>query len=266
MSAVMGPNGKPLRWVADMFTTPVIDHRPKEVLICAHPDVAVQVADFIVGEMKRNPFTEAGREIAEANSYDVAKEMKEWNALPWYAKLGGSPDFGSTAVGKKAEAYALWAEWVGPKCKWDHKPQIKNMLEGRGGSALFNRGWQKYGQHDYFYDIWSNIHFGYVGIAIGFDEAALINGAGLAQIGSDAIRDLGRRRWPTTQDHPENGPWPASADDVPDHISIQLGIDLFAETKPHALTADSLLRKVSAVPVPWGKGQDVAKRLHRCSQ
>ncbi|KDR40930.1 hypothetical protein BG61_22310 [Caballeronia glathei] len=62
----------------------------------------------------------------------------------------------------------------------------------------------------------------------------------------------------------ENGPWPASADDIPDHISIQLGIDLFAKANPSALTTDSLLRSISAVPVPWGRGRDHAKELHKC--
>lgn len=45
----------------------------------------------------------------------------------------------------------------------------------------FNYGWQKHGEYDYFYDIWSNIHYGYVGVALGFSAAEMINGAGLAQ-------------------------------------------------------------------------------------
>ena len=266
MSAILGKNGKPMRWIADMYTTPAHDSRPKEVLVCTDADVAAQVADFIVREMKQNPFTEVGRKITEANSYDPEEQAKEWNALPWYAKFGGPPNFGSIAAGKKSAAYALWAERVAPEHKWDHKPQIKKLLSDRGGEKLFNNGWHKYGQHDYFYDIWSNIHYGYVGAAIGFDEAELINGAGLAQIGSDAYRDMNGKKWPAMQNHPENGPWPASADDIPDHISIQLGIDLFARVIPGALTTDLLLGSVAASPVPWGKGQDHAKEMHRCAR
>ena len=107
MSAVIGPNGRPMRWIAEMYTTPVIDKRPKEILVCADADVAVQVAEFIVREMKRNPFTEVGRKITEANSYDPREQADEWNALPWYAKFGGPPDYGSIAAGKKAAA----SEW-----------------------------------------------------------------------------------------------------------------------------------------------------------
>jgi hypothetical protein len=44
-----------------------------------------------------------------------------------------------------------------------------------------------------YYDIWSNIHFGYAGSAAGFEEGVLLDGAGLEQIGTDLLR----RRWPT---------------------------------------------------------------------
>ena len=43
-----------------------------------------------------------------------------------------------------------------------------------------------------------------------------------------------KREWPTTQNHVENG-WPANADDIPDNISVRLGIDLFATAKPGTL-------------------------------
>jgi hypothetical protein len=43
----------------------------------------------------------------------------------------------------------------------------------------------KVGEHWYYYDIWGNIMFGYLGAAAGFSESELMNGAGLEQIGSD---------------------------------------------------------------------------------
>lgn len=184
-------------------------------------------------------------------------------SLPWYAKLGGMPDFYGMAAGQKLAAYQMWAERVAPNRPWDHKPIIRHALQAKG---IFNRGWQKYGQNDYFYDIWSNIHYGYVGVAVGFSPSELIDGAGLAQAASDASRDVSHGRWPTMQNHPQNGTWPSSADDVPDHISIQLGIDLYACAKPNELTTDLLLRKISAVPMPWGAGDAAAKRPHKCSQ
>ncbi|MOA31335.1 hypothetical protein D3C78_1524870 [compost metagenome] len=48
--------------------------------------------------------------------------------------------------------------------------------------------WHKHGKQDYSYDIWSNIHYGYVGMAGGFSESLLLDGAGLEQIASDSLR------------------------------------------------------------------------------
>lgn len=260
---ISGQNGKPMKLVAALHTTPIKDAKPKPVHLCADPNDAIPVAEFIVGEMKKNPFTAEGKKIAQANRYDPAAENTKWNALPWYAKLGPPPNFYSAAAGYKTAAYEMWAERVAPNRPWDHKPIIRHKLQGTGN---FNHGWQKYGQDDYFYDIWSNIHYGYVGIAIGFSASELIGGAGLAQAFSDGAGDLSHLRWPTMQNHPQNGSWPSSADDVPDHISIQLGIDLYAAAKPDALTTDLLLRKIAAVPMPWGEGNDAAKRPHQCTR
>ncbi|MFM0737754.1 polymorphic toxin type 44 domain-containing protein [Paraburkholderia xenovorans] len=252
-----------MRLVAALHTTPIEDAEPKEVRLCGDPNDAIPIAEFMVGEMKKNPFTAEGKKIKSANDFDPAAETAKWNALPWYAKLGGMPDYYGVAVGQKTAAYQMWAERVAPNRPWDHKPIIQKTLKAKG---IFNHGWQKYGQDDYFYDIWSNIHYGYVGVAIGFSAGELIKGAGLAQAASDAGRDLSHVRWPTIQNHQQNGSWPASADDVPDHISIQLGIDLYAAAKPDALTTELLLDRIAAVPMPWGAGEDAAKRPHQCTR
>lgn len=54
--------------------------------------------------------------------------------------------------------------------------------------------WHKYKDYDYFYDVWSNIHYGYVGLSVGFDEKTLLGGADLAQIidsSGDNVEDTG---------------------------------------------------------------------------
>lgn len=43
----------------------------------------------------------------------------------------------------------------------------------------------------FMYDIWSNIHYGFVGRYVGFTEFELINGAGYAQLG-DNNRSVGQ--------------------------------------------------------------------------
>lgn len=220
---------------------------------CVHTDTAVPLAEYIVREMTTNPFSIRGRQIYDANHYDVKAYGEDWERSPWYMKLSGRKTYMEMLAEKKLHAYALFAEIIGPGRPWDHKPALRRML-----GPNFNLGWQKYGDFDYYFDIWSNIHFGYVGIALGFSAAELINGAGLAQ----ALLDAWKRK--PQQNHPQNGPWPASADDVTDHISIRLGTDLYEQAKPHELTVDLLLQRISAVPLPWGYGKDVAKEPHTC--
>ena len=228
---------------------------------CDHTDTAVKAADYIVREMKTNPFSIRGRQIYDANHYDINAYYKQWEDAPWYGKLSSRKTYMEMLAEQKLRAYALWADIVGPGQQWDHKLDLQELLK-----AEWNKGWHKYGDHDYFYDIWSNIHYGYVGVAVGFTAAELINGAGIAQALDDAARAIRKGRLPTMQSHPENGSWPASADDRPDHISIKLGCDLYAVTKPHELTRDVLLQTIAAAPLPWGAGGDKAKKLHVCGR
>lgn len=64
--------------------------------------------------------------------------------------------------------------WFGDGGDWDHKPRIypiwgtNNRL---GNSAEY-----------YYYDIWSNIHFAYIGRKVGFSYSELNSGAGIAQL------------------------------------------------------------------------------------
>ncbi|WP_454688507.1 PAAR domain-containing protein [Achromobacter aloeverae] len=222
---------------------------------CPHPDVAEKIAAYIVTEMNKNPSTPQGRAIKAYNSYDPREAQQAWDAGPWYMKLGGQPDFASNAQAQKISAYTAWAERVASGRDWDHKRPIANAFPTPKTREL--SGWHKYQAFDYYQDIWSNIHYGYVGVAVGFTADELLNGAGLAQAWSDRYK-------PQLQSHPVNGNWPKTLDDVQDNISIRLGIDLFAEAPPGRLTTDLLLTKIAAVPVPWGESPGGSKRPHRC--
>ncbi|WUR10968.1 polymorphic toxin type 44 domain-containing protein [[Empedobacter] haloabium] len=256
MSAVLDKNGKPMRLVAATNTTPVADAKAKELRVCHCGNDVIPIAEYMVTEMQRNPFSEHGRKITQANGYDIKKEMQAWQALPWYAKLGGPPDFASIALAEKTRAYTIWAERVGPRRPWDHKPILKARLVKE---KKFRVGWQRYGNEDYFFDIWSNIHYGYVGAACGFDDDELLGGAGLAQ----AVSDIASGR--PVQNHPANGAWANQFDDIPDHISIKLGAQLYRRVKPAALTAAILLKAIAEVAVPWGTASNYAKRPHKCT-
>ncbi|MDH0093730.1 polymorphic toxin type 44 domain-containing protein [Achromobacter mucicolens] len=228
---------------------------------CDHSDTAIPLAEFIIREMKTNPFSIRGRQIYDANHYDARTYLKDWEDAPWYTKLSGRKTYLEKMAEAKLWAYTSFAELIGPNRPWDHKPALQNLL----GPNL-NKGWQKFGDFDYYYDIWSNIHYGYVGVALGFSKAELINSAGLAQALLDSYKALADMRWPTMQNHPENGSWPASADDHQDYLSIKLGCDLHAYARPHELTTTMLLHKIALVPMPWGIGQDKAKKPHKCDR
>jgi hypothetical protein len=73
------------------------------------------------------------------------------------------------------EGLALWAAMVRPGGPWDHKP----ILADRYGLETLNETYLKdpRGNRAVSYDIWSNIHYGYVGRAAGISRWELEHGA-----------------------------------------------------------------------------------------
>ena len=104
----------------------------------------------------------------------------------------------------KPIAYSLWIKQVRPRGPWDHKAQI---VENFGF-------WQPAGgNYIYLYDIWSNIHYGYIGRLVGFSQKELTGGAGLAQIVTDRRVS---REWTSS-----------NFDDPSDQAAILIGITLY---------------------------------------
>ena len=109
---------------------------------------------------------------------------------------------------------------------WDHKPILKGESGASPVPEIMGQEPKYYstvGSRLYRFDIWSNIHYGYVGCASGFTEAELIQGAGLEQIGSDLFSRVRPRRSPETSD------FMASWDDASDTAAIQVGYRLWAQ-------------------------------------
>jgi len=219
---------------------------------CNHPDRMEELASYIADEMNRNINHPSVLEMKELNSYDPVAETREYMALPFYKRLGRQPDFHSFALAKQARAFALWTERVGQNRPWDHKLKIQ---------AKFGDIWHKQGSYDYFYDIWSNIHYGYVGVAGGLSESVLLDGAGIEQIASDSIR-----HWqdPERFDGPhrtEGVDGLRAWDDAPDRVSIIIGMTLRKEFPDGGVTFKAVMTKVLAVPIAnWAKGI----QLHVC--
>lgn len=117
---------------------------------------------------------------------------------------------GRFSQGSKAAALAAWVLKVRPGGEWDHKPKLSTMLEFDGNEPpTFPIPGDD--EHEYNYDIWSNIHYGYVGMAAGFNSLELRSGA----IAAD--RDY------------------VPADD----LSVRIGIELWEEYGPN-LTPEQL--------------------------
>ncbi|MCC3508927.1 MAG: hypothetical protein JGK29_07285 [Microcoleus sp. PH2017_17_BER_D_A] len=116
-------------------------------------------------------------------------------------------------------AYGLWRDKVSDGQEWDHKPKLESDLNLKGT----NYGYLVWGNSDreFYYDIWSNIHYGYVGKAAGYSDWEL-------QVFS-SINDLGKRNV-----------------DFKDTNAIKLGIELWNETggNPNNLTPEKLRQKV----------------------
>ncbi|WP_415762753.1 polymorphic toxin type 44 domain-containing protein [Pseudomonas sp. CP4] len=224
---------------------PDIKPEPQPPKTCKDPDMMERVAGYIAGEMNRNIKHPSILKMKQLNSFDAAAENAKFQKLPWYARLS-PPNFQAMQLGNTVTAMALWTERVGQNRPWDHKVTIGQQFGG---------AWQKHGQLDYFYDIWSNIHYGYVGRAGGLTESALLDGAGLEQIASDSIRKI--QKWDERK-----GPHRSADieglrawDDIGDRVSISIGIKLYKQHPTGGVTAKMLMDEVLALPrSSWGDG------------
>jgi uncharacterized protein YukE len=108
--------------------------------------------------------------VDNARSSSVA-DMKKWNS----------------SIVTAPYANKLWYDQVAPDHPWDHKPKIKELY------GMSERPLNEYqGSRDFWspvpapggqppagvsYQVWSNIHYGYVGLEAGFSETWLQAGA-----------------------------------------------------------------------------------------
>jgi hypothetical protein len=72
-------------------------------------------------------------------------------------------------------------------------------------------------QHLFAYDLWSNMHYGYVGLAAGFTEVELRGGAAVASVQGNGLRFLISQ---------------GSLDDIRDTAAIEIGMELWRTYGP----------------------------------
>ena len=91
------------------------------------------------------------------------------------------------------DALMMFRDMVNYQAPWDHKP----MIEATWGEWQPDPGMGI----DWYFDVWSNIHYGYVGRACGFSESLLKDAAGFAQWRSSNVPEgYWRRRFETLGD------------------------------------------------------------------
>lgn len=192
---------------------------------------ADELAKFIQKEMSTNAKGPHAAELQKlTGSYwpnDQFSAYRKFGLLTWPAT--------QTDTAKKVLLPS--AEEEKSIAAWDHKPVI---LKNYGKWAYDPKT-----NTSYCHDVWSNIHFGYIGAASGFSDWALKSGAGAGQLlagnANIGFSEYWRRRFETLGDADVL----SAFDDPKDQEAIKTGIDLW---KKHGanVTQDQILDAMRA--------------------
>jgi len=179
--------------------------------------VVHDVVKFIVEKMKKNAKSQASKDIRannESNLYEQAYE--EYQKMPWWQQLLFGTNYIQNMLNADMAAHAAAAAQFGclvadartrPVCgQWDYKKEIGEKFGNSQTIAFCSIGHTE--KVIFYYDIWANIHYGYVGKAGAFSDEALLSGAALEQ----SVAHPGQ-----TQDDPS------------DQASIKMGIELYKQ-------------------------------------
>ena len=156
-----------------------------EQILCEFEAVQ-SVVNFIVDEMNKNANGPEMEKLLTMEE-DYRTEFKKINPPPLYHSYSGTPPL--VWQSKKGYLACLTHSNEGGNVDsiqdfifclpgqdggiWDHKPIIRPIWGAK--NRLGNRGLI------YYYDIWSNIHFGYIGAKAGISKSDLTFYPGIAQ-------------------------------------------------------------------------------------
>ena len=204
-------------------------------------DELTPIARYMAAEMSSNAAGADAREMLRLNQTSAERCIAEYNKLPlWMRLLGLGLTPGQCVnidITNRQAALIAWALKVRQNGDWDHKPKIAAQFHPRNPTGP--QHWHLHDKTLYFYDVWSNIHYGYVGRAAGFSDSVLLDGAGLEQIGSDALRgSLAQCRGAL-----EDGL--RACDAASDRAAIVIGLRLFGDGP---VTPERLLQAVLRSP------------------
>jgi len=209
-------------------------------LYCQHDDSAVPIAEYIVQEIKTNTRSKEADRIRKALKPDFHVMMYDG------------------AVGSYASALMMFKNMVDTGKPWDHKPIIMRKFKDQGVERpngfngegnIYKTFYTKYKDYDYFYDVWSNIHYGYIGRSIGFSEIELTAGSNVQQLYHDA-KSLSFN----------------SGDTGSDKATILIGIALYEKFGEYAesLTAQDILDALDSNEILLSSLDQESKQTHWC--
>lgn len=223
---------------------------PLEEAMCLVPpralDEITPIAEFIAREMNVNARSSQARQIRELNAYDSMECIAAFTSLPWWRQFFDSEGMQrciDQQISTRMVAVVSWTLLVRQGAAWDHKEQIRTTFTPAVGPNE-EQAWHRYYSTLYYYDIWSNIHYGYVGMACGFTASGLLDGAGLEQIGSD----LGRLTLPRSTAGVSGM---RRFDDSSDRAAIRIGTALYPAEVTSAKLVSEVVRNVEVSSKPY---------------
>ena len=173
----------------------------------------------------KDPASWIFKQIKVNHGSAIVALLREFNTLQWHESL---LEYST----EKATALVSWKDLVNNGAQWDHKSEIIEKFGKWSHDPTTNTF--------YFFDIWSNIHYGFIGAAAGFSEWMLLAGAGYAQVNAGTSPPgYWSRRFETLGD----ADFLAAFDDPLDQVAIKIGVNLY-ETRGGALTVDDLIKQV----------------------
>jgi hypothetical protein len=181
-----------------------------------------------VVQKANNPVTQPiayilGEMLTNVGSSDVAYIRSEARKAQDRQWIPGAPLY------HIYNAMERWYQLVRTGGPWDHKRHLSTTYgvwtDDTATSTSFN------------YDIWSNIHYGFIGKACGFTEWVLLAGAGAAQVMAGTVPGgYWARRFATFGDADVF----AAFDDPKDQAAIRVGFSLYSSFGSSLTSADIL--------------------------
>ncbi|MES2713993.1 MAG: polymorphic toxin type 44 domain-containing protein [Pseudomonadota bacterium] len=187
-----------------------------------------QLTDYLHGEMVVNALSSDARLIRRCNeagaaTLKMAFALSQALPLSLRAPVTVGPAMGAEVSGTAA-AMLLWYDKVAAGRDWDHKGRLKP-----------NNAWIDDGARSFRFDIWSNLHYGFVGRAVAFSAWTLRSGAGAAQVKDKTVPDgYWDRRFKKVGDVDVF----SAFDDPDDQAAIMIGADLYDAKGPVVTVAE----------------------------